>query len=168
MTILLRILTLFKPYQARLLIAATCLLATTGLSLAVPWFIQQAIDLGLSDGQSEYLVIAGLSVAGLGVAKGVFSFGHRYLSQWLAQRLAYDLRNTLYDHIQRLSFTYHDHSQIGQLMTRCTTDVNAVLRFASVGHEQHSCLMVWLSVLEWPAGQAPASMPAPQRQNIPH
>jgi ATP-binding cassette subfamily B multidrug efflux pump len=143
MTILLRILNLFQPYKARLFIAAICLLATTGLSLAVPWFIQQAIDLGLSDGQSEYLVIAGLSVAGLGVVKGVFSFGHRYLSQWLAQRLAYDVRNTLYDHIQRLSFTYHDHSQIGQLMTRCTTDVNAVLRFASVGLLD----MLYISVL---------------------
>ena len=129
----LRLLALLKPYKGRAVAAASCLLATTGLSLAVPWFIQQAIDVGLTGDRREFLVVAGLSVAALGAVKASISFGHRYLSQWLAQRLAYDVRNALYDHIQRLSFTYHDHAQIGQLMTRCTTDVNAVLRFASVG-----------------------------------
>lgn len=133
MGILLRLLALLQPYKGRVLVAAACLLVTTGLSLAVPWFIQQAVDLGLTGGQREFLAMAGLSVAGLGVAKGLFSFGHSYLSQWLAQRLAYDLRNALYDHLQRLSFTYHDHAQTGRLMTRCITDINAVLRFASVG-----------------------------------
>jgi len=133
MKALLRLLVLLKPYKGRVIVAAICLLATTGLSLAVPWFIQQAIDVGLTAGRSEFLVAAGLSLAALGLVSAFFSFGHRYLSQWLAQRLAYDLRNALYDHIQRLSFTYHDHAQTGQLMTRCTTDVNAVLRFASVG-----------------------------------
>jgi ATP-binding cassette subfamily B protein len=130
---LLRLVALLKPYRTKVLIAALCLLATTGLSLAVPWFIKQAIDLGLTGRQSDFLVVAGLSIVGLGVAKGLFSFGQRFLSEWLAQRLAYDLRNALYDHIQRLSFTYHDHAQTGQLMTRCITDINAVLRFASVG-----------------------------------
>jgi len=129
----LRILALLKPYKGQAVTAALCLLATTGLSLAVPWFIQQAIDIGLTGDRPEFLVVAGLSVAVLGAVKASISFGHRYLSQWLAQRLAYDVRNALYDHIQRLSFTYHDHAQTGQLMTRCTTDVNAVLRFASVG-----------------------------------
>ncbi len=143
MKILLRLLALLQPYKGRVLVAAACLLVTTGLSLAVPWFIQQAIDLGLTGGQREFLAMAGLSVAGLGVAKGLFSFGQRYLSQWLAQRLAYDLRNALYDHLQRLSFTYHDHAQTGRLMTRCITDINAVLRFASVGLLD----MLYISVL---------------------
>jgi len=143
MGILLRLLALLQPYKGRVLVAAACLLVTTGLSLAVPWFIQQAIDLGLTGGQRGFLAMAGLSVAGLGVAKGLFSFGHRYLSQWLAQRLAYDLRNALYDHLQRLSFTYHDHAQTGRLMTRCITDINAVLRFASVGLLD----MLYISVL---------------------
>lgn len=133
MRILLRLLVLLKPYRRRVVVAVVCLLATTGLSLAVPQFIRQTIDVGLTGGQSEFLVTAGLSVAALGAAKAGFSLGQRYLSQWLAQRLAYDLRNALYDRIQRLSFTYHDHAQTGRLMTRCTTDVNAVLRFASVG-----------------------------------
>ncbi len=133
MKILLRLVAMLKPYKGRVIVAALCLLATTGLSLTVPWFIQQAIDVGLAAGQREFLVMAGLSVAALGLVKAGFSLGQRYLSEWLAQRLAYDVRNALYDHIQRLSFTYHDRAQTGQLMTRCTTDVNAVLRFASVG-----------------------------------
>jgi len=81
MKILLRLFALLKPHKNRVLIAATCLLATTGLSLAVPWFIKQTIDLGLTGEQSGFLVMAGLSVAGLGVAKALFSFGHSYLSE---------------------------------------------------------------------------------------
>ena len=57
----------------------------------------------------------------------------RYLSEWIAQHIGYDLRNRLYDHIQHLPFTYHDHSQTGQLISRCIEDVRAIERFTGFG-----------------------------------
>jgi ATP-binding cassette subfamily B protein len=53
----------------------------------------------------------------------------RYLSEWIGGHIGYDLRNRMYDHIQQLSFSYHDHSQTGQLISRCIEDVRAVQNF---------------------------------------
>jgi ATP-binding cassette subfamily B protein len=104
-----------------------------GLDLTVPWILRQAIDIGVTGQRPRYMVTAGLVLLGIGLLKALFSFGQRYYSQWLAWRVAYDLKNRLYRHIEHLSFSFHDNSQTGQLMTRCTGDVNAVQRFASVG-----------------------------------
>ena len=48
----------------------------------------------------------------------------------IAARVGYDLRNRMYDHIQYLPFTYHDHAQSGQLISRCIEDVRSIERFA--------------------------------------
>jgi ATP-binding cassette subfamily B protein len=124
---------LAKPYWKRLAIAYISLLVGMVLNLTIPWVLRQAIDVGITGGQPEFMVTAGLIVLGIGLAKALFSFGQRYFSQWLAFRIAYDLKNKLYRHIEHLSFSFHDTAQTGQLMTRCTGDVDAVQRFASVG-----------------------------------
>jgi ATP-binding cassette subfamily B protein len=128
-----RIWGLAKPYWKQLTVAYAGLLLAMGLDLVVPWILQQAIDIGVTGERPRFMVTAGLMVLGIGVFKALFAFGQRYFSQWLAWRVAYDLKNRLYRHIEYLSFAFHDNSQTGQLMTRCTGDVNAVQRFASVG-----------------------------------
>jgi ATP-binding cassette subfamily B protein len=55
------------------------------------------------------------------------------MSEWLAQHVAYDLRNAIYDRLQRLSYAYHDKQQTGQLMSRATQDVEAARMFVSMG-----------------------------------
>ena len=60
-----------------------------------------------------------------------FSFGQRYGMETLGQVVAYDIRNHLYNHIQRLSFSYHAHTQTGQLMSRMSEDVSAIQRFVA-------------------------------------
>ena len=122
-----------KPYWRRLILTYVCLLAGLGLDLSIPYILRQAIDVGVTGAQPSFMATAGLIVLGIGVLKTLFSFGQRYLSQWLAFRVAYDLKNKLYQHIQSLSFSFHDTAQTGQLMTRCTGDVNAIFNFASTG-----------------------------------
>ena len=56
---------------------------------------------------------------------GVFSFLQGYLSEQVSQGIAFDLRNALYEKIQRLSFSYHDRASTGQLMTRLPATWNA-------------------------------------------
>ncbi len=133
MRTVLRIWSLVKPYWKQLTIAYVSLLVGMGLDLVIPWVLQRAIDVGVTGDRPEFMVTAGLIVLGIGVGKALFSFGQRYFSQWLAFRVAYDLKNRLYQHIEHLSFSFHDTAQTGQLMTRCTGDVNAVLQFASTG-----------------------------------
>jgi len=106
------------------------LLTITGLGLVVPRIIQSVIDDGLTRGQAGYLVRSALLLLGLGLGSAILNLGNRYLSEWIAVRVGYDLRNRMYDHIQHLPFTYHDHVQSGQLISRCIEDVRSIERFA--------------------------------------
>ncbi|RME06731.1 MAG: ABC transporter ATP-binding protein, partial [Anaerolineae bacterium] len=90
----------------------------------------QVIDIGLMQGNRAYLLRAALLLFALGAGKALLNLLQRYLAEWTAAHIGYDLRNRLYDHIQRLSFTYHDHAQTGQLISRAIEDVRAIERFA--------------------------------------
>ena len=109
------------------------LLAFTGLSLVVPSIIRQVIDVGLTGKDLGYLLRAALLILGIGLTNALLTYFQRYLSEWIAQKIGYDMRNRLYDHIQHLPFTYHDHAQTGQLISRCIEDVRAIQNFAGTG-----------------------------------
>jgi ATP-binding cassette subfamily B protein len=130
MTYLLRLRIFIKPYFQRIVLNLLLLLGITGLALVAPRIIQNVIDIGLAQKNMDYLAQAGLILLGLGLATAVLSLFHRYLSEWIAAHIGYDLRNRMYDHIQYLPFTYHDHSQTGQLISRCIEDVRAIERLA--------------------------------------
>ncbi|MDL1911236.1 ABC transporter ATP-binding protein [Chloroflexi bacterium CFX6] len=127
---LLRIRIFLKPYFWQILASLLMLLSITGLSLVVPGIIRSVIDDGLARGETAYLVRSALLLLGLGLGSAVLNLGNRYLSEWIAVRVGYDLRNRMYDHIQRLPFAYHDHVQSGQLISRCIEDVRSIERFA--------------------------------------
>src|SRR5215216_5396589 len=127
---LIRIRTFLRPYLWQILATLLMLLVMTGLSLVVPRIIQSVIDRGLARGQTRHLINSSLLLLGLGLGSAVLNLGNRYLSEWIAARVGYDLRNRMYDHIQYLPFSYHDHAQSGQLISRCIEDVRAIERFA--------------------------------------
>jgi ATP-binding cassette subfamily B protein len=66
---------------------------------------------------------------GLALVQGTFSFLSGRWAAQTAEGVTLRLRNYLYDHIQRLSFTYHDRTRTGELIQRATSDVDAVRRF---------------------------------------
>ena len=106
------------------------LLTITGLNLVVPRIIQTVVDDGLLQGDTAYLIRSAFLLFGLGLASAFLGLGNRYASEWIATHVGYDLRNRMYDHIQYLPFSYHDHAQSGQLISRCIEDVRAIERFA--------------------------------------
>lgn len=79
------------------------------------------------------LIWAGIIVIAFAVARGLFTFAQGYLSQVLSENIAYELRNDLFAKIQRLSFSYHDRNQTGQLMIRATDDVERLRLFIGQG-----------------------------------
>jgi len=95
----------------------------------IPRLTGDAVDLALSASQQSALMLVAVSIVGAGLLQGIFTYGQNYLSQFLSQRVAYDLRNTIYDHLQHLSYAFHDRSHTGQLMSRATVDVQGVRRF---------------------------------------
>jgi ATP-binding cassette subfamily B protein len=127
---LLRIRIFLKPYLWQILATLLMLLTITALSLVVPRIIRSVIDQGLAQGAKLYLASSALLLLGLGLVSAILNLGNRYLSEWIAARVGYDLRNRMYDHIQYLPFTYHDHAQSGQLISRCIEDVRSIERFA--------------------------------------
>jgi ATP-binding cassette subfamily B protein len=127
---LLRTRIFLRPYFWQIFATLLMLLVLTGLSLIVPRIIQAVIDDGLLRGNLRYLVRAALLLFGLGLVSAVLNLGNRYGSEWIAARVGYDLRNRMYDHVQHLPFTYHDHTQSGQLISRCIEDVRSIERFA--------------------------------------
>jgi ATP-binding cassette subfamily B protein len=127
---LLRLRVYLRPYWRQVLISLILLLVLTGLSLTIPEIIRQVIDVGLKQGQVSFLITAALILFGIGVLNSSLTYLQRYLNEWVASHIGYDLRNRLYDHIQHLSFSYHDHAQTGQLISRTIEDVRAVERFA--------------------------------------
>jgi ATP-binding cassette subfamily B protein len=129
MRIILRVVALFWKYRPRVILAYFCLLAGAGMSMAIPRFTGQAIDLALGASQISAIVLAGLAVAGAGILRSILTYWQSYLAESLSQRVAYDLRNTLYNRLQRLSYAFHDHSQTGQLMSRATTDIEGIRMF---------------------------------------
>ena len=106
---LLRIRTFLKPYIPQISVSLLVLLTLTALSLIVPRIIQQVIDEGIAGRDAGFLVRSALLLLGLGLFTAFLSGAQRYLSEWISGHIGYDMRNRLYNHIQNLSFSYHDH-----------------------------------------------------------
>jgi ATP-binding cassette subfamily B protein len=70
-----------------------------------------------------------LAFVGLAVVQGLFSYLQGSWSARTAEGVTLQLRNYLFDHVQRLPFRYHDHAKSGELIQRVTSDVDAVRRF---------------------------------------
>jgi ATP-binding cassette subfamily B multidrug efflux pump len=133
MSIIFRLSRALRPYRWRLLGLLASIVLVTAASLVTPAVIQFVIDNGVRQRNPQIMLNAGLFILGIGLLRALFNFAKRYLSQWLINRTGYDFRNQLYDKIQRLPFSYHDQSQTGQLMSRCTEDVSALTRFVGEG-----------------------------------
>jgi len=125
--------TLVKPYFRQIVLASVFLLILTVIEMAFPAIIRQVIDVGLKGGDQRFLIVAAGLILGLGLIKALVNFREQYLTEWIAHHVAYDLRNRLYNHIQRLSFQYHDHMPTGQLISRVIEDVRSLQSFAGHG-----------------------------------
>ncbi len=82
--------------------------------------------------QSTILTIAGIILA-LSLVRGVLSYFQNYLGEAISQEVTYDLRNMLYDHVQHMSFGFHDRHHTGGLMSRAITDVENIRMFINMG-----------------------------------
>ncbi|HLU11526.1 MAG TPA: ABC transporter transmembrane domain-containing protein, partial [Oceanobacillus sp.] len=81
----------------------------------------------------SWLINAALLIVVFAVARALFSFVQAYMAEQTSQGVAFDFRNEIFAKIQRLSFSYHDQNQTGQLMIRATDDVEKVRLFIAQG-----------------------------------
>ncbi len=117
-----------RLYLVASLALAVAALSRTGVSYLLRYFVDEVAG---RPGQSEQVIWVAVGLVGLAVAEGGASFVSGRLAAQVAEGITRRLRNYLFDHIQRLSFTYHDRMQTGELISRCTSDVDALRRFFS-------------------------------------
>jgi ATP-binding cassette subfamily B protein len=122
-----------RPYRVALWGSILLALGAQLFELAVPWLTGDVIDQAIQPRDTERLKTLILLMLGAAVLRFVLMTVRRLVSGSMAVSIEFDLRNLAYSHLQRLSFSFFDHNQTGQLMSRATADVGTVRIFLSYG-----------------------------------
>ncbi len=128
-----RALAFLRSYRAETVGALVSLLLVSATNLAAPQMVRLAIDRGLTPRRWSMVLVAVVGLVAIAVGRGLFNFLQGYLAERASQGVAFDLREALFARTQRLSFSYYDQAQTGQLLTRLTNDVEQVRTFVGSG-----------------------------------
>jgi len=137
---------LIGPYKKWLFVIFAAMLLETAMSLLGPWPLKIIIDnvVGhhplpgwlhwIADFEHNKMALAGAAGFGLvliALIGGIAGYIDNYYTESVAQYVANDLRQKVYHHLQRLSLTYYDTHQIGNILSTMTSDISTIQGFAS-------------------------------------
>jgi ABC-type multidrug transport system fused ATPase/permease subunit len=139
---------LVKPYKKWLLVIFAAMLLETGMSLLGPWplkiiidnvvgnhhlpgWLQWINDLPFGKNKMAIATAAAFGLIIITLIGGIASYMDNYFTESVAQYVANDLRKKVYHHLQRLSLSYYDSHQIGNILSTITSDVSTIQGFAS-------------------------------------
>ncbi len=135
-----RILRYTYPYWKVILIALLALLVTTLTANVFPLILKFAIDRAIVPVEAatlaeryHYLLIASLLFIFVRLLDFVARYVETYSLAWLGQHVLFDLRSDIFRKVQRLHLAYFDHTPVGRLLTRITSDVDAINQFITGG-----------------------------------
>jgi ATP-binding cassette subfamily B protein len=135
---------LLRPYWKLVVLAMVAMLMESGADLLEPWPLKVILDYVIGSKKpptwlSGWIVddasrltllnIAIGAVIGIALVGAVSSYTERYLSTTIGKRVGFDLRHALYHHVQRLSLSFYEHRQTGDMVVRLTADIDAVEDF---------------------------------------
>ena len=115
-----------KRYKRGLILGAICVLFTNGIAVQFPQVLRRAtndLNVGVT---SEKVMKYALLVIAIFLAKGIFQFLTRWVVIGISRDIEFDLRNDLFAHLERLSYSYYQRNRTGDIMARATNDLNAV------------------------------------------
>ncbi len=122
-----------RPYARRYGLGFGCLALASLCALAIPWTLKRAIEAlqaGSPVGELQRYV---LLILGLAAAHGLVRLGSRFAILGGSQAVEFDLRNSLYSHLQRLPLTFYQAHRTGDLMSRASNDLSAVKLLVGFG-----------------------------------
>ncbi len=128
-----RIVRYLAPYKWWVLTAFVLTAGASFLGPLRPRLVQEAIDGYIVPGDLEGLQGIILFLVAALIGEGVFSLLQGYLTQWIGQHAIYDLRTAVFRHIQRQPLRFFDRTPVGRLITRTTSDVEALSDVLSAG-----------------------------------
>ncbi|MEZ5318200.1 MAG: ABC transporter ATP-binding protein [Vicinamibacterales bacterium] len=121
-----RLLTYLRPHTTAVIVAATAILGASIAELAQPWLAQIAIDRDIATGDVAGLGRVALTFLALLIAGFGLAYVQTAVLQMTGQRIMHRLRMQVYEHLQQLDLRFYDRNPVGRLMTRVTTDVDAL------------------------------------------
>jgi subfamily B ATP-binding cassette protein MsbA len=131
MKVFLRLVKYLKPYWRWVVMSVVCLLLLTILNLLPPLFQKQIIDDVVGKRLLDRLPVLTLALIGVYASTHFLRSVDLYLRHVLGERFILDLRVLLYDYLQRLSISFFENRQTGEIMSRLTNDVNALEDFVT-------------------------------------
>jgi ABC-type multidrug transport system fused ATPase/permease subunit len=141
---------LTRPYRVRTLFSVVSLLLATATALAPPFLSKYALDDGIRqhDLGKLWWIVGAFVLAGL--LNWGMSYAQTYLTGWVGERILADLRNRLFDHLQRLSLGFFERNRAGVIISRLTNDVEAIDQLVTDGVTslvQNSLTLVGTAIL---------------------
>jgi len=121
-----RLMGYLRPYWLAVLVAFAAIVCASVLQLAQPYLMKLAIDRYIATSDVAGMDRIALLFLGILLGSFVLEFAQTYVLQHTGQRIMFDLRAQIYGHLQRLDVSYYDRNPVGRLMTRVTTDVDAL------------------------------------------
>jgi len=108
-------------------------IAAAAAEIVIPLLVKAIIDGPIAHGDARALLPLGLAAAGFGLAQAALNLFRRWVQASAVTGMERSMRDSLYAHLQRLHAGFHDEWQSGQLLSRATTDLSAIRRFAGFG-----------------------------------
>ncbi len=120
-------------YWVRYLLAFVLVNIISIMALITPLLTERIIDEFIPNGDLKGIALYAILVLGLATARAFVTFSQRFNIEYTAQKVIYDVRNRLYQHLQTLSFSFFDQNRTGELMSRMTSDVSTLERAMGMG-----------------------------------
>jgi ABC-type multidrug transport system fused ATPase/permease subunit len=127
-----RLLGWLRPYRRGVLLSALLAAVAMVMTVAIPWLSGRAID-EVRDGDKPGLTSLALAILAAGVLRLALTVVRRLVAGRVSLGVEYDLRNGMYEHLQKLELGFFDRQQTGQLMSRATVDLQSVRFFLGYG-----------------------------------
>ncbi len=121
-----RLLAYLRPYRVYVGLALLLLLVAAAAQLATPYLIKVAFDEHIAIGDQAGLIIIAFQLLVIMSIEFLTGYGQIRIMEWIGQSAMYDLRQKLFSHIQSMHLGFYDKNPSGRLLTRVTSDVNAL------------------------------------------
>jgi ATP-binding cassette, subfamily B, multidrug efflux pump len=121
------------PHKGRLLLAGMAMLAVTSASLLMPYLSKVAVDDYIARRDATGLALISLLYLGLNGVVWLASYWRSYLSGWVGQHVVHAIRCELFHRVIRQSMAFHERERVGAVVSRLTSDVNALSEFVTSG-----------------------------------
>jgi ATP-binding cassette subfamily B protein len=122
-----------KPYRIHMTVMLAAAFGAVAAEIAIPLLTKSVIDGAIAHHDRRLLIPLALAAAGLGAAEGLLNMIRRWIQSRAVADIEKSIRDDLYAHLQRLQASFHDNWQSGQLLSRATTDLSSIRRFAGFG-----------------------------------